>query len=193
MGGDRTVMTVATRTRAATSTRARRTPAVPVSKSTTLMSSPFWVGRCVGWKVSTNGHAVVDQTACRSWRSGIVGDPWSRRRVRRSRFESGHQYHVQLLAGGVGAECAIAASCRSTVRIAVGTSCAARIPRIVAGSAPADNRRAEEQARIRPVLSAVRLGCPASCQHLQRLLRTAWSLATACPSPISPSDDNSTL
>jgi hypothetical protein len=142
-------------------------------KSTTLMSSPFLVWRCVGWKVSTDGHAVVDQTACRSWRSGIVVDPWGRRRVRRSRFESGHQHHVQLLAGGVGDQCAIAASRRGAVLIADGTGHAAWIPRIVAGSAPADNRRAGEQATISAVLSAVRRSCPASCQHLQQLLRTA--------------------
>jgi hypothetical protein len=106
----------------------------------------------VGWKVSTNGQAVVGQTACRSWRSGIVVDPWGRRRVRRSRFESGHQHHVQLLAGGVGDQCAIAASRRSTVRIADGTGRAAWIPRIVAGSAPADSRGAAEQATISAVL-----------------------------------------
>ena len=142
------------------------------SNFATLMSSPLRVGRCVGWKVSANGHAVVGQTAGRSWRSGIVVDPWGRRRIRRSRLESGHQHHVQLLAGGVGAECAIAASCRRTVRIADSTGCAAWIPRIVAGSAPADSRRAAEQATISAVLSAVRRSCATSCQHLQQLLRT---------------------
>ena len=140
------------------------------SNFATLMSSPFRVGRCVGWKVSTNGHAVVGQTACRSWRSGIVVDPWGRRRVRRPRFESGHQHHVQLLAGGVGDQCAIAASCRRTVRIADGTGRAAWIPRLVAGSAPADSRGAGEQATISAVLSAIRRSCPASRQHLQQLL-----------------------
>jgi len=150
------------------------------------MSSPFRVGRCVNWKVATNGHALVDQTACRSWCSGIVVDPWGRRRLRRSRFESGHQHHVQLLAGGIGAECPIAASCRSTVGVADGPGRVAWIPRILAGSAPADSRGAGEQATISAVLSAVRRSCPASCQQLQQLLRTV--VRQTCPGVVKSRD-----
>jgi len=149
----------------------------------TLMLAPSSFRRCVGWKVFRNGYPVADPTGCRSCWSGIVVERWGQRRVCRSRSGPGHQHHMQLLAGGVGAECPDASSCQSTERIAVGTGRVAWIPRLVAGSAPADSPGAAEQATISAVHSAVRRTCPAGRQHLQQLLSglgVRFSLSSPC-------------
>jgi hypothetical protein len=105
---------------------------------TKLMLLPSSLRRCVGWKVFTNGHPVADQTGCRSCWSGIVVDRWGQRRVRRSRSWSGRQHNLQLLAAHGGAQRARSGSCRGIRQFADGAVLVAFIPRLAAGSAPAD-------------------------------------------------------
>src|ERR1700682_69724 len=129
------------------------------------MSSPP-SGLCVGWKVYENGEAVIDETGCRVWWSGVVVDHWGRGRVRTTRSGPDHQHNVQLFAGRGGAERAIARTCQPYLRGPDGAVHAAQIPRLAGGSAPADCPAGAGYA----MGAAVRWTHPAGRQHLQQLL-----------------------
>jgi hypothetical protein len=135
----------------------------------------------IGWKESTNDQTVLDETGCRGWRSGIVGDRWGRGRVRRSRSGSDRQHNLQLSAGGGGAERGKSRSCRAIQRIAGDAVRFASVPRLAAESTPADGPAAGERARG----SAVLWRYPTDRRQLQQLLSGLGTSFLLSPIPMS--------